>query len=190
MEAPSDVTVELQLQQLGEARNLVLKDPAYWAQVLHGILPLINGPIKDVRRWGADFLAETFSTPVVDARAKQELALAALDTLLRLVNESDTGILKSVVQCSASVYPIIFRHMYVLPLPALPHHPLACPSSCSKAASARFPLPSSPAPGPAARAHGSSRTRPFASFVSSTLPNTNTENMLTKYRWNLFSFAL
>lgn len=121
MAAQTSLTVDLQLQQLGEARNLVLKDPAYWAQVLHGILPLIAGPTIEVRRWGADFLAETFSTPVVDPRAKQELALAALDTLLRLVNDTDTGILKSVVQCSASVYPIVFRHMYVLPAAATSH---------------------------------------------------------------------
>jgi hypothetical protein len=105
--------VDAQLQQLGEARTLVLKDPGYWPQVLQGTLPIITGPIVEVRRWGADFLAETFSTPLVDARAKQELALACLDTLLRLTNETETGILKSVAQCSASVYPIIFRHMYV-----------------------------------------------------------------------------
>jgi len=103
--------VDAQLQQLGEARTLVLKDPGYWPQVLQGTLPIITGPIVEVRRWGADFLAETFSTPLVDARAKQELALACLDTLLRLANETETGILKSVAQCSASVYPIIFRHI-------------------------------------------------------------------------------
>ena len=106
-------SVDAQLQQLGEARTLVLKDPGYWPQVLQGTLPIITGPTVEVRRWGADFLAETFSTPLVDARAKQELALACLDTLLRLANETETGILKSVAQCSASVYPIIFRHMYV-----------------------------------------------------------------------------
>jgi len=112
----AQLSVEAQLNQLGEARNLVLRDPGFWPQVLHGTLPIITGPIVEVRRWGADFLAETFSTPVVDARAKQELAIACLDTLLRLSNETETGILKSVVQCSASVYPIIFRHMYVLPV--------------------------------------------------------------------------
>jgi hypothetical protein len=114
MAAPHD-----QLRQLGEAHDLVLKDPAYWPQVLHGVLPMFSNSVFEVRRWGADFLAETFSTPVLDARAKQELALACLDTLLWLSNETETGILKSVVQCSASVYPIIFRHMYVLPTTTL-----------------------------------------------------------------------
>lgn len=109
--AAFQATSDAQLQQLGEARNLVLKDPGYWPQVLQGTLPLITSGAIEVRRWGADFLAETFSTPVVDARAKQELALACLDTLLRLSNETETGILKSVVQCSASVYPIVFRHI-------------------------------------------------------------------------------
>jgi len=112
--AALQLSVETQLQQLGEARNLVLKDPGYWPQVLHGTLPIITGPIIEVRRWGAEFLADTFSSPVVDARRKQELALACLDTLTRLFSENETGILKAVVRCSASIYPIIFRHMYVL----------------------------------------------------------------------------
>lgn len=121
--AAAQISVETQLQQLGEARNLVLKDPGYWPQVLRGTLPIITGPVIEVRRWGADFLAESFSTPVIDAPAKQELALTCLDTLLRLSSEIETGILKSVVQCSASVYPIIFRHMYVLLLLLLPRKP-------------------------------------------------------------------
>jgi symplekin len=114
--AALQLSVEAQLQQLGEARNIVLKDPGYWPQVLERTLPIITGPILEVRRWGADFLAETFSTPIVDARAKQELASACLDTVLRLSNETEISILKGVVQCSASVYPMIFRHMYVLPV--------------------------------------------------------------------------
>lgn len=111
--AASQPSIEEQLSQLESARRLVLQDPAYWPQVFHGTLPIIAGPIIEVRRWGADFLAQTFSTPIVDAKVKQELALPCLDTLLRLAGESEAGILKSVVQCSASVYPIIFRHMYV-----------------------------------------------------------------------------
>ncbi|KAF8242187.1 hypothetical protein K440DRAFT_591226 [Wilcoxina mikolae CBS 423.85] len=109
--APSSLSVDTQLLQLGEARNLVLRDPGYWPQVLHGTLPIIAGPVLEVRRWGAEFMAETFSTPVVDARGKQELALPCLDTMLRLLSENETEILKGVLQCSASVYPIIFRHL-------------------------------------------------------------------------------
>ncbi|KAF8544419.1 hypothetical protein BDD12DRAFT_815871 [Trichophaea hybrida] len=109
--APSSLSVDTQLQQLGEARNLVLRDPGYWPQVLHGTLPIIAGPVIEVRRWGAGFMAETFATPVVDARGKQELALACLDTMLRLLSENESEILKGVLQCSASVYPIIFRHL-------------------------------------------------------------------------------
>lgn len=102
-----------QLQQLGNARSLVLADPVYWPQVLHGILPIVSGPIVELRRWGAEFLAETFSTPVIEAGEKLNLAITCLDTMVRLMDETETGILKSVVQCSASVYPIIFRYMYV-----------------------------------------------------------------------------
>ncbi|KAI5789153.1 hypothetical protein EDC01DRAFT_717765 [Geopyxis carbonaria] len=103
--------IELQVKQLGEARNLVLKDPAYWPQVLQGVLPIITNPVVEVRRWGADFLAETFSTPVLDTRVKHELALLCLDSLRQLSEENEASILKSVVQCSASLYPIIFRHI-------------------------------------------------------------------------------
>ena len=106
-------SVEDQLQQLGSARALVLTDPVYWPQVLHGILPIVSGPVVELRRWGADFLAETFSTPVVEAGEKLKLAVACLDTMVRLMDERESGILKSVVQCSASVYPLIFRYMYV-----------------------------------------------------------------------------
>ncbi|RPB02356.1 hypothetical protein L873DRAFT_1826757 [Choiromyces venosus 120613-1] len=104
-------SVEDQLQQLGSARALVLTDPVYWPQVLHGILPIVSGPIVQLRRWGADFLAETFSTPVVEAGEKLNLAVACLDTMVRLMDEKEAGILKSVVQCSASVYPLIFRYI-------------------------------------------------------------------------------
>ncbi|CAZ79906.1 unnamed protein product [Tuber melanosporum] len=104
-------SVEDQLQQLGSARALVLTDPVYWPQVLHGILPIVSGPVVELRRWGADFLAETFSTPVVEAGEKLNLAVACLDTMVRLMDEREAGILKSVVQCSASVYPLIFRYI-------------------------------------------------------------------------------
>lgn len=107
-------SVEDQVRQLGDARALVLADPIYWTQVLHGILPIVSGPVVELRRWGADFLAETFSTPVVDANEKQNLAVTCLDTMVRLMDEKEAGILKSVLQCSASVYPLIFRYMYVL----------------------------------------------------------------------------
>lgn len=137
MAAPQQPSVEAQLQQLNQARDIVLNDPTYWPQVLQGTLPLIIGPVIETRRWGADFLAETFSTPVVSPQAKQDLSLQCLDALLRLAEEPDTGILKSVVQCCASVYPIIFRYVYVFrppvqsrileaAMPGLELSPVAC----------------------------------------------------------------
>jgi symplekin len=99
-----------QIAQLSSVRDLVLKDPSYWPQVVETVLSVITGKIE-LRRWGADFLAETFSTPVVDARAKGELALKCLDSILLLVQEKETNILKSIVQCAASIYPMVFKHM-------------------------------------------------------------------------------
>jgi hypothetical protein len=128
-------SVEEQLQQLGNARSLVLADPVYWPQVLHGILPIVSGPVVELRRWGAEFLAETFSTPVIEAGEKLNLAITCLDTMVRLMDEIETGILKSVVQCSASVYPLIFRYMYVhtahLFLPGYPPPTMVSPPSPS-----------------------------------------------------------
>ncbi|KAI5817140.1 hypothetical protein BZA77DRAFT_43080 [Pyronema omphalodes] len=99
-----------QIAQLSSVRDLVLKDPSYWPQVVETVLSVITGKIE-LRRWGADFLAETFSTPVVDPRAKGELALKCLDTILLLVQEKETNILKSIVQCAASIYPMVFKHI-------------------------------------------------------------------------------
>lgn len=113
MAAAQQPSLDNQLQHLKDARRIVLKQPDYWAQVLTTTLPLISSPIIEVRRWGAEFLAESFATPMIEAAAKLELALACLDTLLQLSEEKEADILKNVVQCSASVYPIIFRHMYV-----------------------------------------------------------------------------
>lgn len=108
-----------QLKQLDAARLLVLQDAVYWPQILKGVLPIISGPRIELRRWGAAFLAESFATPMMTPETKQELAKDCLDTLILLVGEKECEILKSVAQCSASVYPIIFKLMYVASIPDL-----------------------------------------------------------------------
>ena len=112
----SQALLDTQLQHLKDARAIVLKQPDYWPQVLTTSMGMVTSTnsLIEVRRWCADFLAESFSTPMIDLSAKQELAVTCLDGLLQLSEETEAGILKSVVQCSASVYPIIFRYMYVL----------------------------------------------------------------------------
>jgi len=100
--------------QLDKARMLALGDPAFYAQIVPGILP-ITGPTAalELRRWGSDFLAETFSCPTLPADQKQQLSLVVLQTLkdfLEITGE-DTAVIKSVVQCATSIYPLVFKHM-------------------------------------------------------------------------------
>ncbi|TVY68802.1 mRNA cleavage and polyadenylation specificity factor complex subunit pta1 [Lachnellula suecica] len=106
------LTVEQQIQQLDDARKLVLSDANYYPQIIQGILPIIGPAARvELRRWGAEFLAETFAAPKVAAQQKETLALMVLETLRAMVENplEDTAVVKSVVQAAASIYPLVFR---------------------------------------------------------------------------------
>lgn len=107
------------ITQLNSARDIILKDSALYPQVVPGVLPVITAshPVE-LRRWGAGFLAETFASPVLDAREKQKLALGALDTLKGYLarddersEEEDEGVVKSAVQAVSSIYSLIFKYI-------------------------------------------------------------------------------
>lgn len=104
----------VEIAQLNAARNLVLGDAALYPQILNGVLPIVGANAKpELRRWGADFFAETFACPVLATSQKEELApkvLQAIQDILSLP-ETDTAVLQSLVQCVASLYPLVFRHM-------------------------------------------------------------------------------
>lgn len=103
-----------ELAQLNAARNLVLGDAALYPQIVNGILPIVGANAKpELRRWGADFLAETFASPVLATPLKEQLAPGVLQAFqdILLLPETDTAVLQSLVQCAASLYPLIFRHM-------------------------------------------------------------------------------
>lgn len=106
--------VKEQLAQLEAARKLVLGDVALYPQVVQGILPIIGVNARlELRRWGAEFLAETFASPALAAAQKEQLAGTALPTLQELLEHpgEDTEVIKSVVQTAASLYPHVFRQM-------------------------------------------------------------------------------
>ena len=106
-----------QMSQLDAARNLVLGDAAFYPQIVSGIIPIIGtGARLELRRWGADFLAETFSSPAFAEQPKQKLSTEVLRIVEELLDspEDDTPLLRSAVQIAASIYPLIFRHVYVL----------------------------------------------------------------------------
>ncbi|KAJ5552981.1 hypothetical protein N7513_004398 [Penicillium frequentans] len=103
-----------QIAQLNAARNLVLGDAAFYPQIINGILPIVGPNAKlEVRRWGADFLAETFASPQLATAQKEQLAQNVLQSIQEtmLLPETDAAVLQSLVQTAASLYPLIFRHI-------------------------------------------------------------------------------
>jgi symplekin len=113
MAAPT-MSVNEQLSQLGDARKLVLGDASYYPQIVQGILPIIGPEARiELRRWGADFLAETFASPNLPSQQKETMALIVLETLKAMIENphEDMEVVKSVVQTAASIYPLVLRWM-------------------------------------------------------------------------------
>ncbi|KAI9831385.1 MAG: hypothetical protein M1826_003558 [Phylliscum demangeonii] len=107
-----------QIVRLESARKLVLGDAAYYGQIIEGILPIIGVHARvELRRWGTEFLAEAFASPMATSKQKQKLSLIVLDTLKEMLEntQEDTTVLKSVVQACASIYPLVFRHIISSP---------------------------------------------------------------------------
>jgi symplekin len=105
------------IPQLEAARKLALGDAQVYNQVLPGILPIIGpGAHIEVRRWGADFLSEAFASPSLPNAQKEQLSSNVLPSLRAMLESpgEDAAVVKSAVQTSASLYPIVFRRMYVL----------------------------------------------------------------------------
>ncbi|SPQ17927.1 8a867f3d-b872-4770-b8b0-cd100491d299 [Thermothielavioides terrestris] len=106
------LSVAEQLEQLNAARKLVLDNIAYYDRIVKGVLPII-GPTAalELRRWGAEFLAESLATPVLTMRDKENITVAVLDTLRRLIEGAgeDVIVLKACVAAAASAYPIALR---------------------------------------------------------------------------------
>ncbi|KAF8449762.1 hypothetical protein BGX38DRAFT_1303591 [Terfezia claveryi] len=93
MDSDQSTTTE-QLAQLRKARTLCLQDDVYWPRIFEGILPILKSGVPELRRWGVEFIAESFSTPSLDDSRKTHLALKALDTLVDLIHENEAESLK------------------------------------------------------------------------------------------------
>ncbi|OTB06529.1 hypothetical protein M426DRAFT_318931 [Hypoxylon sp. CI-4A] len=110
--ASAQLSVQDQIRQLEGARKLVLGNAGYYTQVIQATLPII-GPsaLVEFRRWGAEFLAEAFATPAIAPSQKETLSLLVLETLKLLVEDpnQDAMVLRSVIQASASIYPLALR---------------------------------------------------------------------------------
>lgn len=100
--------------QLNQAREVVLNNPANYPTIVPSILPIIGQSADiELRRWGAEFLAETFASPLLPADQKQQLCLLVLDKLRELLDAptEDVAVVKAIVQAAASIYPLLFRYM-------------------------------------------------------------------------------
>ncbi|KAJ9628275.1 hypothetical protein H2204_009392 [Knufia peltigerae] len=106
------------IPQLEAARKLALGNPQVYNQVLPGILPIIGStPHVEVRRWGADFLAEAFSSPSLPNAQKEQLSTEVVPVLRAMLETQgqDMEVVKGVVQAAASLYPLVFRRIISRP---------------------------------------------------------------------------
>ena len=122
MAAPAQPVSDM-LPKLEQVRQACLADSSQYIQVVPGIVPILQGAqAVDVRRWGADFVAEAFATPAISIQQKEQLisdgVMALLRGMLETPNE-DTAVVKSAVQASASIYPYVFRRVYVEQWPGI-----------------------------------------------------------------------
>ncbi|BCS21336.1 RNA-processing protein PTA1 [Aspergillus puulaauensis] len=103
-----------QIAQLNAARNLVLGDAAFYPQIVNGVLPIVGAHARvELRRWGTEFLAETFASPAFAAAQKEQLATNVLQTVRSILElpEGDQLVLRNIAQTAASLYPLVFRHI-------------------------------------------------------------------------------
>lgn len=105
------------LSKLEQVRQACLADSSQYSQVVPGIVPILQtAQAVEVRRWGADFMAEAFATPALPSHQKEQLISDTVMALLRGTLESpneDETVVKSAIQACASIYPYVFRRMYV-----------------------------------------------------------------------------
>jgi symplekin len=102
------------IASLNDARILALADASHYPEIVKGVLPLIgpNAAIE-LRRWGSDFLTETFSSPILPLKEKEKLSVMTLElfrNLLELPGE-DVAVVKNVVQSVSNIYPLVYYHM-------------------------------------------------------------------------------
>ncbi|KAL8799970.1 MAG: hypothetical protein Q9182_005507 [Xanthomendoza sp. 2 TL-2023] len=108
------LSVTEQLTQLDAARQLVLADSGLYPQIVQGILPIVGANARlELRRWGADFLAESFASPLLVSQEKERLSIVILQTLRELLGNAseDNNVVKSVIQAAASIYALVLRYI-------------------------------------------------------------------------------
>jgi symplekin len=112
-----------QMAQLESVRQMALVDGNHYKSVLSQIMPIFrsqHNPSLDLKAWGADFIAEAYSSPAFPVEDKQEVSNAALPVLkeflelppgMQAAPVEQTGMIKSAIQAASSIYPHVFRYM-------------------------------------------------------------------------------
>ena len=106
------------LTKLEQVRQVCLGDASQYLQVVPGIVPILQtAQAVEVRRWGSQFIAEAFATPSLSGHHKEQLISDTVMALLRGFLETpkeDVTVIQSAVQACASIYPYVFRKVYVV----------------------------------------------------------------------------
>ncbi|CAK7210450.1 hypothetical protein SCUCBS95973_000787 [Sporothrix curviconia] len=105
-------SIQEQIRQLDDARKLVLANVGHYPMIVQGILPIINpSSLPELRRWGADFLAEAFAAPAMPSREKESLSLLVLGSIKSMLENAneDPFVLRSIIQAASSIYPLVMR---------------------------------------------------------------------------------
>ncbi|CAK7216793.1 hypothetical protein SBRCBS47491_002948 [Sporothrix bragantina] len=105
-------SIQEQIRQLDDARKLVLANVGHYPMIVQGILPIINpSSLPELRRWGADFLAEAFAAPAMPSREKESLSLLVLGSIKGMLENTneDPFVLRSIIQAASSIYPLVMR---------------------------------------------------------------------------------
>lgn len=114
MATTQQLSVPEQIRQLADARKLVLKSTQYYPNVIQASLSII-GPsaLLEFRRWGSDFLSESFASPAIPMGQKETLSLLVLETLKLYLEDpnQDALVLRNTIQTAASIYPLALRWM-------------------------------------------------------------------------------
>lgn len=115
MAAPTASPAEM-LGQLEQARKLALSDSAVYGQIVPRILPITGTAASvEVRRWGAEFIAEAFASPSLPSAQKEALTTDVMPIMRNMIETQaeDVTVVKNVIQAAASLYPLVFRKVYV-----------------------------------------------------------------------------
>ncbi|KAF8159678.1 Symplekin tight junction protein C terminal-domain-containing protein [Crassisporium funariophilum] len=79
------------------------------AQTLINIV--VNSGDSLLKRWVIDLFHFAICRSSLSLEARTQMSLKALDTLVQLVDETQPSIVKVVIQCLSTVYPLVFRHL-------------------------------------------------------------------------------